>query len=40
MREEIYKSPDGSIFVEDLRDGTEGSEYYRQIIFSSKPEQI
>jgi hypothetical protein len=26
--------------VEDLKDGGENSEYYRQVIFSSKPEQI
>lgn len=40
QRQEVYRSPDGSIFVEDLKDGGENSEYYRQIIFSSKPEQI
>lgn len=36
----MYRSPDGSIFVEDLKDGSESNEYYRQVIFSSKPEQI
>lgn len=40
QRQEVYRSPDGAIFVEDLKDGGENSEYYRQIIFSSKPEQI
>lgn len=40
QRQEVYRSPDGSIFVEDLKDGGENSEYYRQVIFSSKPEQI
>lgn len=38
QRQEVYRSPDGSIFVEDLKDGTETSEYYRQVVFSSKPE--
>ena len=36
----MYRSSDGSIFVEDLKDGGETSEYYRQVVFSSKPEQI
>jgi hypothetical protein len=36
----VYRSPDGSIFVEDLKDGSETNEYYRQVVFSSKPEQI
>jgi hypothetical protein len=40
QRQEVYRSPDGTIFVEDLKDGGESSEYYRQVIFSSKPEQI
>jgi len=34
----VYRSPDDTIFVEDLKDGSENSEYYRQVIFSSKPE--
>lgn len=38
QRQEVYRSPDGTIFVEDLKDGGENSEYYRQVIFSSKPE--
>ncbi len=37
-RQEIYRSPDGSIFVEDLKDNE--SNIYRQVLFSSKPEQI
>lgn len=40
LRQEVYRSPDGSIFVEDLKDGGESNEYYRQVVFSSKPEQI
>lgn len=40
QRQEVYRSADGSIFVEDLKDGGESNEYYRQVIFSSKPEQI
>ena len=40
QRQEVYRSPDGSIFVEDLKDGGESNEYYRQVVFSSKPEQI
>lgn len=39
-RQEVYTSPDGSIFVEDLKDGSESCEYYRQVVFSNKPEQI
>ena len=38
VRGEVYTSPDGSMFVEDLKD--EQSNIYRQVIFSSKPEQI
>lgn len=34
----VYQSPDGSIFVEDLKD--EQSNIYRQVIFSSKPDCI
>lgn len=37
-RAELYRSADDSIFVEDLKDN-EGN-LYRQVIFSSKPEQI
>lgn len=40
LRQEVYRSPDGSIFVEDLKDAGESNEYYRQVVFSSKPEQI
>jgi hypothetical protein len=38
VRGEVYTSPDGSMFVEDLKD--EQGNIYRQVIFSSKPEQI
>lgn len=37
-RGEVFQSADGSIFVEDLKD--EQSNIYRQVIFSSKPEQV
>jgi hypothetical protein len=37
-RNQVFKSDDGTIFVEDLKDN-EGN-IYRQVIFSNKPEQI
>lgn len=35
-RGEVYTSPDGSMFVEDLKD--EEANIYRQVMFANKPE--